>query len=83
MYFTYLFGYRRNSLRLRLLLPFFFFFFFEALFSKINAFLVGSVHCSRDLQTSFFNKTFIKNEFHDTIYTFKNYFITMFSVFNF
>ena len=25
----------------------------------------------------------IKNESHDTIYTFKNYFITMFSVFSF
>ena len=30
----------------------------------------------------FFNKTFIKNGFHDTIHTFKNYFTTVFSVFS-
>ena len=40
------------------------------------------VHYSRDPQTSFFNKTFIKNGSHDTIHTFKNYFVTVFSVFN-
>ena len=28
--------------------------------------LVGPVHCSRDPQTSFFNKTFIKNGIHGT-----------------
>ena len=32
---------------------------------------VGPVHCSRDSQTSFFSNFFIKNESHDTIYTFK------------
>ena len=40
----------------------------------------GLVHYSWDLQTSFFNKTFIKNGSHDTIHTFKNYFVTVFSV---
>ena len=45
-------------------------------------FLVGLVHCSRDPQTSFFNKTFIKNGSHSTIYTFKNYFATVFLVFS-
>ena len=40
---------------------------------------LGPVHCSRDPQTHFFNKIFIKNRFHDTIYTFKNYFTTVFS----
>ena len=30
----------------------------------------------------FFSKIFIKNESHDTIHTFTNYFITIFSVFN-
>ena len=56
------------------------FFFLRRVF---DAFSVGPVHCSRDPQTSFFNKTFIKNGFHGTIYTFKNYFAIMFSIFNF
>ena len=34
-------------------------------------------------QTSFFNNFFMKNGFHDTINIFKNYFVTMFSVFSF
>ena len=51
-------------------------------FSKIYAFPVGLVHCSRDLQTSFFNKTFIKNGSYDIIHTFKNYFVIVFSVFS-
>ena len=38
------------------------------------------VHCLRNSQTFFFSKTFIKNESHDTIYTFKNYFTTVFSI---
>ena len=33
-----------------------------------------------DLQISFFINFFIKNGFHGTIYTFKNYFATVFSV---
>ena len=44
---------------------------------------MGLVHCSRDPQTSFFNKTFIKNGSHGIIHTFKNYFATVFSIFNF
>ena len=36
-----------------------------------------------DSQTSLFNHFFIKNGSHGTIHTFKNYFATMFSVFNF
>ena len=43
---------------------------------------MGLVRCSQDLQTSFFNKTFITNESHNTIHTFKNYFVTVFSVFS-
>ena len=64
---------------------FFFFFFFlkRSTFMWLYAFLVGTVHCSRDSQFFFFDKTFIKNRSHDTIYTFKNYFVTIFSVFNF
>ena len=49
----------------------------------VVGFSSGPVHCSWDLQTSFFNKTFIKNGFHGTIHTFKNYFATVFSVFIF
>ena len=40
------------------------------------------MHCSRDLQTSFFTKTFIKSGSHSTIHTFKNYFTIVFSVFS-
>ena len=41
------------------------------------------VHYSQDPpQTSFFKKIFIKNGSYGIIYTFKNYFITVFSVFN-
>ena len=37
---------------------------------------------SCESQTSFFNKTFIKNGSHGTIHTFKNYFATVFLVFS-
>ena len=57
--------------------PIFNFFFFQ------NKVVVGPMNCSRDLQTSFFNKTFIKNGSQGTIHTFKNYFATVFSVFSF
>ena len=36
-----------------------------------------------DLQISLFSNFFIKNGSHDTIYTFKNYFASVFSVFSF
>ena len=58
-------------------------FFFEKCISvAVVAFLVGSVHYLRDLQTFFLNKILIKNGSHDTIHTFKNYFVTMFLVFS-
>ena len=34
------------------------------------------------LTTTLFRKKYIKNESHDTIYTFKNYFATIFLIFN-
>ena len=40
--------------------------------------LVGSVHCLWDPQTFFSTKTFIKSRSHDTIHTFKNYFLQCF-----
>ena len=36
-----------------------------------------------DPHISLFNNFFIKNEFYDTIHTFKNDFATVFSIFNF
>ena len=33
-----------------------------------------------DPKTLFFSNFLIKNEFHDTIHTFKNYFVTVFLV---
>ena len=41
---------------------------------------MGLVYCSWDPQISLFNNFFIKNRSYDTIYTFKNYFATVFSV---
>ena len=52
-------------------------------FSNFLATLVGPVHCLRDLQTSLFSNFFIKNGSHSIIYTFKNYFITVFFSFQF
>ena len=69
--------------RLCLTLAFSFFsFFFSAV--VVGFFLVNStpVHCSRDQQTPFFSNFLIKNRSHGTIHIFKNYFTTMFSVFN-
>ena len=48
-------------------------------FSPVNS---VSVHCLCDPQTSLFSNFFIKNGSHGTIHTFKNYFATVFSVFN-
>ena len=57
-------------------------FIFRSIFCGCSVFLVGLMHCSRDPQTSFFNKNFIKNGSHGTINTFKNYFAIKFSVFS-
>ena len=35
-----------------------------------------------ELTVTLFRKKYIKNEFHDIIYTFKNYFATIFLIFN-
>ena len=45
--------------------------------------LVGPMYYSWDLQTSFFNKIFIKNKSYSTIHIFKSYFVIVFLVFNF
>ena len=59
-----------------------FFFFFKPL---MLTFCINSapIHCSRDPQTSLFSNFFIKNGSHSIIYTFKNYFATVFSIFSF
>ena len=56
-----------------------FFFFSTATFdfSTVNS---TPVHCLRVSQITIFSNFFIKNEPHNTIYTFKNYFTTVFSV---
>ena len=46
------------------------------------ALFVGPMHYSQDPQTSFFTQTLFKNGSHSTIHIFKNYFVTVFSVFN-
>ena len=72
-----------------LFFSFFFFINWEAREHRTTTLLItkfalfsGSVYCSWDLQTSFFNNFFIKDESHRTIHTFKNYFSTIFSVFS-
>ena len=52
------------------------------LFNHFSATQVGPVYCLRNLQTLLFSNFFIKNGSHNTIYTFKNYFTIVFSVFN-
>ena len=56
---------------------FFLFFFCSARMSTMNS---ASEHCSRVPQITPFGNFFIKNGSHGTIYTFKNYFTTVFSV---
>ena len=63
-----------------------FFFFFSSLQLQLltkSALNSIHVHCSWVPQTSLFSNFFIKNGFHSTIHTFKNYFTTVFSVFSF
>ena len=52
-------------------------------FSTLFSTLVGPVNSAWDPQISLFSNFFIKNGFHGTIHTFKNYFATVFSVFSF
>ena len=63
--------------------PFFFFFWLSA----VNADFFNREQCIRalfmDPQISIFINFFIKNGSHDTIHTFKNYFITVFFSFQF
>ena len=54
-------------------------FFFS---SKLQLLSILSWTVHRVLQTSLFNYFFIKNGFNDTIYIFKNYFTTVFLIFN-
>ena len=57
---------------------FFFSYFFQVAvvdYSPVNS---ARVHYSRTIFSNFF----IKNGFHSTIHTFKNYFVTVFSVFS-
>ena len=61
---------------------FFFFWFGKACFCGYFQFSMGLMYCLRDSQTSLFIHFFIKNGSHDTIYTFKNYFVTIFSIFS-
>ena len=61
------------------------FFFFLLFFGlACNSWLVNceqcTVHYSWVLQIILFNNFFIKNTFHNIIYTFKNYFATVFSI---
>ena len=62
---------------------FFFFFFFQLqllTWSFVNSVFMHGLWVP---QTLFFINFFIKNGSHGTIYTFKNYFATVFSVFSF
>ena len=74
------FGYSWNAVHLHFSVLFCFFFSLRSMFQCLS---VGPVYCSQEPQTSFFNKIFIKNGSHDTIYIFKNYFATMFLIFSF
>ena len=75
------FGQHLLVLRLRFLSIFFF--FFSA--AMVDPFFCEQCTCAlfMDPQTPLFINFFIKNWSYSTIHTFKNYFITVFSVFNF
>ena len=60
---------------------FFFLFFFMHTFHYFKRYRVLFMHCSQDPQLLYSEKN-IKNRFHDTIHTFKNYFTTVFSIFS-
>ena len=60
-------------------LRFLIFFFLAALFNQVNYEQCTSALFT-DPQISLFSNFFIKNGSHDTIHTFKNYFITVFSI---
>ena len=48
---------------------------------NVQAFFLGSIHCSQDPQVFFYKNNF-KIESHGIINTFKNYFTIAFSIFN-
>ena len=64
---------------MRFSLLFFFFFVQPTIVDKsiVNS---AHVHYSRVSQITLFSNFFIKNRSHSTIYTFKNYFATVFSI---
>ena len=66
---------------LRLRFPFFFMHAFQS-FRRQYVLFSGSHALFTEPTNLFFNKNFIKNESHGTIHTFKNYFVTVFSVFS-
>ena len=60
----------------------FFFFLGKACFCGYFQFSMGPIYYSQNSQTSLFIHFFIKKGFHNTIHIFKNYFVTIFSVFS-
>ena len=59
---------------------FFFSFFVQPVIVDKSTVNSAPVHCSQISQITLFSNFFIKNTSHSTIYTFKNYFATVFSV---
>ena len=59
-----------------------FFFFFRSAFQPAKCFFSGLCSLFTESTNFIFNKIFIKNESHGTIYTFKNYFVIVFLVFS-
>ena len=82
----YPFGYRCQRLRFDL---FIFYFFFRAFHVIMHCSVgpmhcsVGPVYCSWDPQILYSGKKNFKTGSHNTIHIFKNYFATVFLVFNF
>ena len=69
-----------NNTRVFSFLFLFMYFFFQSAIVDKSTVNSASVHCSRVPQITLFSNFFIKNGSHSTIYTFKNYFATVFSV---
>ena len=73
-----------KSQRLRLAFPSFFFFFFWMHADYTVHETLCTVHAMFTRPTTtLFKNIYIKNKSHGTIHTFKNYFVTLFSISNF
>ena len=76
-------SYERFRFLITLVSPLFLLFFWSVFFCGFMSHQWVSCTVHETHKPLFFINFFIKNRSHDTIYIFKNYFVTVFSIFNF